>query len=133
MGSGASRFELPCGAPDRDGEDVLAAMKRELLEETGYASEEWHSLGSSTANTGRQNNRVHSFLALARTRSLTRSSIPARSSAPMSCLGAVPRGAGRGKLEIPGLHVAALWQLRTFAKKTRDPRLLGAGTLGAPA
>jgi hypothetical protein len=29
-----------------------------------------------------------------------------------------------GRLEIPGLHLAALWQLRTFAKKTRDPRLL---------
>ena len=24
-------FELPCGAPDHDGEDVLDAMKRELL------------------------------------------------------------------------------------------------------
>jgi hypothetical protein len=29
-----------------------------------------------------------------------------------------------GRLEIPGLHLAALWQLRTFAKQTRDPRLL---------
>ncbi|MEA2850962.1 MAG: hypothetical protein QOE02_981, partial [Rhodospirillaceae bacterium] len=57
-------FELPCGTPEDEGEDVLEAMQRELLEETGYASEEWHSLGSSTANTARQNNRVHAFLAL---------------------------------------------------------------------
>ena len=28
-----------------------------------------------------------------------------------------------GRLEIPGLHLAALWQLKVFAKKTRDPRL----------
>ena len=56
--------ELPCGTPEDEGEDMLEAMQRELLEETGYGSEEWHSLGSSTANTARQNNRVHAFLAL---------------------------------------------------------------------
>ena len=39
-------------------------IKLELREETGYAAEEWHALGSSTANTARQNNRVHAFLAL---------------------------------------------------------------------
>ena len=57
-------FELPCGTPDHEGESVLDATKRELREETGYAAEEWHALGSSTANTARQNNRVHAFLAL---------------------------------------------------------------------
>ncbi len=29
-----------------------------------------------------------------------------------------------GRLEIPGLHLGALWQLRTFARQTKDPRLL---------
>ena len=38
-------FELPCGAPDHDGEDVLDAMKRELLEETGFAASEFHEGG----------------------------------------------------------------------------------------
>ena len=57
-------FELPCGTPDHEGESVLDATRRELREETGYAAEEWHALGSSTANTARQNNRVHAFLAL---------------------------------------------------------------------
>ena len=32
-----------------------------------------------------------------------------------------------GRLEIPGLHLAALWQLRTFARKANDPRLLALG------
>jgi hypothetical protein len=32
-----------------------------------------------------------------------------------------------GRLEIPGLHLAALWQLSTFARKTRDPRLRALG------
>ena len=63
-GVGRLSIELPCGTPDHDGEDLLAAMQRELLEETGYAADEWHALGSSTANTARQNNRVHAFLAL---------------------------------------------------------------------
>ena len=33
----------------------------------------------------------------------------------------------QGRLEIPGLHLAALWQLRVFANKTRDPRLMALG------
>jgi ADP-ribose pyrophosphatase len=127
-GIGRVSFELPCGAPDRDGEDVLAAMKRELLEETGYASEEWHSLGSSTANTGRQNNRVHSFLALGAHKVADQKLDPGE----IIRAHVVPwaqflEELAGGKLEIPGLHVAALWQLRTFAKKTRDPRLLALG------
>jgi len=118
-------FELPCGTPEDEGEDVLEAMQRELLEETGYASEEWHSLGSSTANTARQNNRVHSFLAL------DAHPVSAQKLDPgeMIRTHVIPWGKfvvdlAEGRLEIPGLHLAALWQLGTFAKKTRDPRLL---------
>ncbi len=123
-GIGRVSFELPCGAPDEDSEDVLAAMKRELLEETGYVSEEWHSLGSSTANTARQNNRVHSFLALDARRvadqKLDAGEIIRAHLVPWAQF---LDELAEGKLEIPGLHVTALWQLRTFAKKTRDPRL----------
>jgi hypothetical protein len=76
--------ELPCGTPDDDSEDVLDAMKRELLEETGYASQEWHLLGSSTANTARQN--TPSWRSM-HARLPTRSSTRARSSAPTSYRG----------------------------------------------
>jgi len=120
--------ELPCGTPDDEHEDVLAAMKRELLEETGYASQEWHALGSSTANTARQNNRVHAFLALDARKVADQALDP----------GEVIRthllpwrkflaDLADGRLEIPGLHLAALWQLRVFARQTRDPRLLALG------
>ncbi len=120
--------ELPCGTPEDEGEDVLEAMQRELLEETGYASEEWHSLGSSTANTARQNNRVHAFLALDAHRVSDQKLDPGE----MIRAHVVPWGKfvadlAEERLEIPGLHLAALWQLRTFAKKTRDPRLLALG------
>lgn len=117
--------ELPCGTPEDEAEDVLAAMKRELLEETGYAAEEWHALGSSTANTARQNNRVHSFLALDAHRVAEQKLDPGE----IIKVHAVPwekfvADLADGRLEVPGFHLAALWQLRTFAKKTRDPRLL---------
>ncbi|MFO1079395.1 MAG: NUDIX hydrolase [Reyranellaceae bacterium] len=124
-GVGRRSFELPCGAPD-DGEDVLAAMRRELLEETGYASDSWHALGSSTANTARQNNRVHAFLALdvrkVAEQDLDPGEIIRTHVLPWQTF--VNRLAD-GSLEIPGLHMAALWQLAVFAKKTANTRLLG--------
>jgi 8-oxo-dGTP pyrophosphatase MutT (NUDIX family) len=124
---GVQRFsmELPCGTPDDDSEDVLAATQRELLEETGYAAEEWHALGSSTANTARQNNRVHAFLALDARKVADQALDPGE----MIRTHLVPwdrflADLAEGRLEIPGLHLAALWQLKVFAKRTRDPRLL---------
>ena len=124
-GIGRNSLELPCGTPDDESEDVLTATKRELLEETGYASEEWHALGSATANTARQNNRVHAFLAL----DARKIAEQALDEGEVIRTHLVPwqrfvDDLAEGRLEIPGLHIAALWQLRTFAKKTRDPRLL---------
>jgi ADP-ribose pyrophosphatase len=121
-------FELPCGAPEDEGEDVLAAMKRELLEETGFAAQEWHALGSSTANTARQNNRVHAFLALDARRVSDQRLDPGE--VIRAHLVPWPKfvaDLAEGRLEIPGLQLAALWQLRTFAKKTGDPRLRALG------
>jgi len=120
--------ELPCGTPEDEGEDVLEAMQRELLEETGYASEEWHSLGSSTANTARQNNRVHAFLALDARRVSDQMLDPGEViRAHLVPWAKFVADLAEGRLEIPGLQLAALWQLRTFAKKTGDPRLRALG------
>jgi 8-oxo-dGTP pyrophosphatase MutT (NUDIX family) len=119
---------LPSGTLDKEGEDVLAAMKRELLEETGYAADEWHVLGSSAANTARQNNRVHSFLALD-ARRIADQTLDAGEVIPAHALPwrQFQHDLAEGRLEIPGLHIAALWQLRTFARKTGDPRLRALG------
>lgn len=127
-GVGRPSFELPSGAPDEEGEDVLSAMKRELQEETGFGSREWHALGSSTANTARQNNRVHSFLALDAERisdqNLDPGEIIRAHVVPWETFLA---DLDEGRLEIPGLHLTALWQLRCFARKAGDPRLVALG------
>ena len=118
-------IELPAGAPDDNGESVLAAIQRELLEETGYAADEWHALGASTANTARQKNRVHAFLALDARWVAEQALDPGE----MIRVHVLPwarfmADLAAGRLEIPGLHLGALWQLRTYARRTQDPRLL---------
>lgn len=54
--------ELPCGVAD-EGEDPLAAAKRELKEETGHMADEWTQFAVLFANPARQTNRIHCFLA----------------------------------------------------------------------
>lgn len=123
-----SSVELPSGNQDEPGGDMLAATQRELLEETGYAAEEWHGLGSSTANPARQDNRIHAFLALDARKVAEQSLDPAE----MIRTHLLPwdrflAALTAGRLELPGLHLTALWQLRAFARQSRDPRLLALG------
>lgn len=56
-------IELPAGNIDK-GEPPEQAARRELLEETGYATETWHDLGALFPVAARLNNKVWTFLAL---------------------------------------------------------------------
>ena len=62
-GINEATLEIPGGCCD-PGETPLESAKRELLEESGFTSDSWISLGSCTPNPATQTNRAHSFLAL---------------------------------------------------------------------
>ncbi len=59
---GRTSYELPCGVMEQ-GEEPLEAIKRELLEETGYGGGEWRHLMDISANSSTMNNMTHCFLA----------------------------------------------------------------------
>ncbi len=61
-GTEAPTLELPGGVCD-PGETPLITSKRELLEETGYSSDEWISLGFVSSNPAMMTNRTHTYLA----------------------------------------------------------------------
>ena len=53
---------VPGGLVDKD-EEPLDAAKRELLEEVGYVSDEWHALGAFVPNSNYGCGRAHLFMA----------------------------------------------------------------------
>lgn len=55
-------YEIPAGVCE-DGEDLLKAAERELLEETGYGGGEWSLFMTLCANPSIQANRTYTFLA----------------------------------------------------------------------
>jgi 8-oxo-dGTP pyrophosphatase MutT (NUDIX family) len=63
-GAGRAMIEFPSGGVAQRDEQPLAAVKRELEEETGYAGGTWHALGAFFSNSAHQTNRTHAFLAL---------------------------------------------------------------------
>lgn len=54
----------PMGGYLEPDEDPLTAAKRELLEETGYEADEWHTLGNWVVDTNRGCGVAHAFLAI---------------------------------------------------------------------
>ncbi len=63
--SGLVHLEIPGGSLDpKLNESVLEAARREMLEETGYDSDQIIDVGSHYPNPALQSNRVHTFLAL---------------------------------------------------------------------
>lgn len=55
-------MEFPAGVLET-GEEPLKAVKRELLEETGFAAEDWHPVGRFATEPARHSNYAHFFYA----------------------------------------------------------------------
>lgn len=60
---GTEVIECPAGMFEPDETDPLVVAKRELLEETGYTSEDWTYLGPTLESTSKLTNTMHLFLA----------------------------------------------------------------------
>lgn len=64
---GARVLELPAGlvgdTPHQAAEDRLAAARRELLEETGFVSDDWQALVEGPVSAGMSNERAALYLA----------------------------------------------------------------------
>lgn len=56
-------IEIPAGCFENDETDGLAVAKRELLEETGYVSDEWQYLGATIESSSKLNNHMHIYFA----------------------------------------------------------------------
>lgn len=63
-GTDAVTLEIPGGMIDPDDADAIAAGRRELREETGYASDRWVDLGAVAPNPAIQSNRCSTVVAL---------------------------------------------------------------------
>lgn len=63
FGSGATTLETPGGMVD-DGEDSETAIRRELLEETGYGRGTWRYLGAVEPNPAFHDNLCHHWLGI---------------------------------------------------------------------
>ena len=60
---GEDLIEVPAGGFEKGERDGLSVAKRELLEETGYVSDEWQFLGSTVESSAKLTNHMNIYFA----------------------------------------------------------------------
>ena len=117
------RTEFPAGTVD-GAETPLAAIKRELLEETGYASDDWRLLGTAPVYPALQTNRILSFLAL-NVRKVTAQDLDEGEliRAYELTFTEFIEKVESGTIELPALQLAGLWWLRSWTHEAKLLRL----------
>jgi ADP-ribose pyrophosphatase len=123
-GVGGVRLGLPSGGVDDNETDFLGAIKREVLEESGYTSEKWFATSSIEVNPGMQNNKLHSFLAcnavLTSPQDLEATEDIEVSLMPFAEL---LRGVREGKVSLQSLYIIPVWAAVSFILKSEEKAL----------
>jgi 8-oxo-dGTP pyrophosphatase MutT (NUDIX family) len=120
-GAGRPMMEFPSGGVAEGDKDPLAAMQRELLEETGYSGGTWHALGAFFGNSAQQSNRTHCFLALG----VERTGAPQPGPGELLTVHEVPwrefaAEAYGGGVELNAGHMSCLFLLQRFVADSTD-------------
>jgi 8-oxo-dGTP pyrophosphatase MutT (NUDIX family) len=117
-------LEIPAGHVDPK-EDLEAAARRELEEETGYGGGAWHALGALHPAASRFTNRVHAFLAVG----VTRIAQPIQEESENLRLHEIPwaefaAGLRSGALRLlEANQMSTLLLLHLFASRSDDPAI----------
>ena len=121
---GRIMLEIPAGHVDPQ-ENLEAAARRELLEETGYGGGTWHALGALHPAASRFTNQVHAFLAVG----VTRLARPVEEESENLRLHEIPwpefvDGLRSGRLRLREANqMSSLLMLHLFAGGSADPEI----------
>lgn len=123
-GAGQILRGLPGGVVETWDQSPLAAMQRELLEETGYGGGQFFEIGHSYPNASNQNNILWSFLAINVVQSQNqRLDETENIEIVLQDFGDFSRQAWNGEIPLQALYLATLGLAEHFILRSKLPPL----------